>query len=48
MTLLEQVYQRLEEEYRAQDKAALFEVLRITLAGKSGAAPYAELAKKLV
>jgi RNA polymerase sigma-70 factor (ECF subfamily) len=47
ITLLEQVYQRLSEEYRAQDKGALFDALRVTLAGKSNAAPYAELARQL-
>jgi RNA polymerase sigma factor (sigma-70 family) len=47
ITLLEQVYQRLEEEYRAAGKAALFAALRVTLAGKSDAAPYAELARQL-
>ena len=47
ITLLEQVYQRLGDEYRAQGKAALFDALRITLAGKSQAAPYAELAHTL-
>ena len=47
ITLLEQVYQRLGEEYRAQGKGALFDALRATLAGASDAAPYAELAKQL-
>jgi RNA polymerase sigma factor (sigma-70 family) len=47
LTLLEQVYQRLEEEYRAAGKDALFAALRVTLAGKSDAAPYAELARQL-
>ena len=47
LTLLEQVYRRLEEEYRAADKAPLFAALRVALAGKSDAAPYAELAKQL-
>jgi len=47
ITLLEQVYQRLAGEYRAQDKAAVFNTLRVTLAGKSDAAPYAELARQL-
>jgi RNA polymerase sigma factor (sigma-70 family) len=47
ITLLEQVYQRLGEDYRQQGKAALFDVLRTTLAGTSAAAPYAELARKL-
>jgi RNA polymerase sigma factor (sigma-70 family) len=47
ITLLEQVYQHLGKEYREQGKAALFETLRVTLAGKSDAAPYAELARQL-
>ena len=47
ITLLEQVYQQLGKEYRAQGKAMLFDTLRITLAGKSEAAPYAELGRQL-
>ncbi len=47
ITLLEQVYQRLGEEYRAQGKGTLFDALRLTLAGASDAAPYAELARQL-
>ncbi len=47
ITLLEQVYQHLGKEYREQGKAALFETLRVTLAGKSDAAPYVELARQL-
>jgi RNA polymerase sigma-70 factor (ECF subfamily) len=47
ITLLEQVYQRLGEEYRAAGKSALFDTLRVALAGKSDAAPYAELARQL-
>ena len=47
MTLLEQVYRRLETEHGAQGKSGLFKVLRVTLAGKSEAAPYAELARQL-
>jgi RNA polymerase sigma-70 factor (ECF subfamily) len=47
MTLLAQVYQRLEEEYRAAGKAGVFAVLSGTLAGKSGAAPYVRLAEQL-
>jgi RNA polymerase sigma factor (sigma-70 family) len=47
MTLLEQVYQRLGEEYRQQNKAALFDALRFTLAGSSATAPYVELARQL-
>jgi RNA polymerase sigma-70 factor (ECF subfamily) len=47
ITLLEQVYQRLGEEYHLQGKGPLFDALRATLAGRSDAAPYAELAKQL-
>jgi RNA polymerase sigma factor (sigma-70 family) len=47
ITLLEQVYQRLGEEYRAEGKGTLFDALRTTLAGASDAAPYAELARQL-
>ena len=47
ITLLEQVYQRLGEEYRAEGKGTLFNALRATLAGASDAAPYAELARQL-
>ena len=47
ITLLEQVYQQLGEEYRAQGKGTLFDALRTTLAGASDAAPYAELARQL-
>jgi RNA polymerase sigma factor (sigma-70 family) len=47
ITLLEQVYERLGEEYRQQGKSAVFEALRTTLAGKSDAAPYVELARQL-
>ena len=47
ITLLEQVYQRLGGEYRAQGKGTLFDALRTTLAGASDAAPYAKLARQL-
>lgn len=47
ITLLEQVYQRLEEEYHTEGKGKLFGTLRTTLAGASDAAPYAELAREL-
>jgi RNA polymerase sigma factor (sigma-70 family) len=47
ITLLEQVYQRLAQDYARQDKMALFEVLRGSLAGAGGTAPYAELARQL-
>jgi RNA polymerase sigma factor (sigma-70 family) len=45
--LLEQVYQRLEAEHQRQGRGELFKILRGTLAGASGSAPYAELAKQL-
>ena len=47
ITLLEQVYQRLGGEYRAEGKGTLFDALRTTLAGASDAAPYAELGRQL-
>lgn len=47
ITLLEQVYRRLESEYRQQGKAELFDTLRTTLAGPGSSAPYAELGQKL-
>ena len=47
ITLLEQVYQRLRVEYHTQGKGALFDALRVTLAGDSNAAPYARLAGEL-
>jgi len=47
ITLLEQVYRRLEEEHRQQGKAALFDALRTTLAGPGNSAPYAELGERL-
>ena len=47
ITLLEQVYQWLEEEHRQQGKTEQFDALRSTLAGKSDSAPYSELAARL-
>jgi RNA polymerase sigma factor (sigma-70 family) len=47
ITLLEQVYRKLEEEHRQQGKAELFEALRNTLAGPGNSAPYAELGRRL-
>ena len=47
ITLLEQVYRRLEEEHRQQGKAALFDALRTALSGPGNSAPYAELAGQL-
>ena len=47
ITLLEQVYERLAEEYRREGKAKWFEALRGCLARGGGAARYAELAERL-
>ncbi len=47
MTLLEEVYERLEAQYRGQGNPLLFEKLRETLSGASPATPYAELAAQL-
>jgi RNA polymerase sigma-70 factor (ECF subfamily) len=47
ITLLEQVYRRLEEEHRQLGRSMLFDALRMTLAGPGNAAPYATLARKL-
>jgi len=47
ITLLEQVYRKLEEEHRRQGKTELFNMLRTTLAGPGNSAPYAELAVRL-
>ncbi len=47
ITLLEQVYQRLAEEYAREGKAKWFEALRGCLARGGGSARYAELAERL-
>jgi RNA polymerase sigma factor (sigma-70 family) len=47
ISLLEEVYRRLETEHRQQGKARFFEVLRTTLAGASASAPYADLGRQL-
>jgi RNA polymerase sigma factor (sigma-70 family) len=47
ISLLEEVYRRLEAEHRQNGKAEMFDVLRTTLAGASSSAPYAELGRKL-
>jgi RNA polymerase sigma factor (sigma-70 family) len=47
ITLLEQVYRKLEAEYGQEGKGQVFEVLRPALAGASRDAPYAELARRL-
>jgi RNA polymerase sigma factor (sigma-70 family) len=47
ITLLEQVYRKLEAEYGRDGKGTVFDVLRPALAGASKDAPYAELARRL-
>jgi len=47
LTLLEQVLNRLEEEYRAAGNAALFAALAELLADKSDGSSHAAIAKKL-
>ena len=47
VTLLEEVYRKLEEEHRRQGKADLFDALRTTLAGPGDSAPYVELGQRL-
>jgi len=47
ITLLEEVYRRLEAEHRRQGKHEIFDTLRATLAGPGNSAPYAELAARL-
>jgi RNA polymerase sigma-70 factor (ECF subfamily) len=47
MTLLEQVVRRLRDEFVAEDKAALFDELKIFLTGDKRAGGYAQLAMEL-
>jgi RNA polymerase sigma factor (sigma-70 family) len=47
LALLDQVYRRLEEEFRQQGKAGQFAVLRVALAGGPEAAPCADLGRQL-
>lgn len=47
ITLLEQVYRKLKEEYRSQGKEDVFGALRMTLSGPSEATPYAEIGRQL-
>ena len=47
LTLLEQVYERLAQEYRQQGKAEWFEALRGSLAGGGSTVRYAVLADRL-
>ena len=47
MALLEQVYQRLEEEFRLQGKASQFAVLRMAMSAPRGSLPVAGLGRQL-
>lgn len=47
ITLLELVYQRLEQEYQQDKKGELFAALRTALTGERSAVPYAALAAPL-
>ena len=47
LTLLEQVYARLEQEYREQGRSTLFDALRFALTGSRSDVPYADLSRKL-
>jgi RNA polymerase sigma-70 factor (ECF subfamily) len=47
LTLLEQVYERLRQDYRREGKGDLFETLRFSLMGERSAVPYADLARRL-
>ena len=47
LTLLGQVYGRLEREYGDQGRGALFDALRFALTGSRSDVPYAELARQL-
>lgn len=47
LALLEQVYRRLEEEFRRVGKEKHFAALRVALTGERSAVPYAELGRQL-
>jgi len=47
LTLLQEVLNRLEAEFRREGKHALFDALKQTLAGSRESQPYAELAARL-
>ena len=47
LTLLEQVWQRLEQEYAAANKAKLFKHLHVVLIGEKSSTTYAELGAQL-
>jgi len=47
LTLLEEVYQRLQQEHEREGKGGMFEALRFCLTGQRSAVPYADLARRL-
>ena len=47
LSLLDSVYQRLQREYEANDKGALFDELKFCLTGARSSVPYAGLAARL-
>lgn len=47
LTLLDQVYARLEREYKEQGRGALFDALQFALTGSRSAVPYVDLARQL-
>lgn len=47
ITVLEEVYRQLRQEYQRDGKAALFEALRFALMGERSAVPYACLARQM-
>lgn len=47
LSLLDAVHRRLQEEYAAAKKAALFDAIQIYLSGQRDATPYAELGPRL-
>jgi RNA polymerase sigma-70 factor (ECF subfamily) len=47
LTLLDQVYARLEREYEEQGRRALFDALQFALTGSRSAVPYVDLARQL-
>ena len=47
LALLDQVYTRLEREYKEQGRGALFDALQFALTGSRSAVPYVTLARQL-
>jgi len=47
LTLLDQVYARLEREYKEQGRGVLFDTLQFALTGSRSTVPYVELARQL-